>query len=242
MIRLRLNPALDPAPFARQYAETKCVQIPNLFEDEVADALERVIMGLPWQLICQNEFRENMLLSQEQLRLMSPDARKQLEEGIRGRAAENFGFTYFTYPMIEAAQSGRDLQHPIHALTAFLNSPEFIAFAGAIISHPNITKIDAHASNYVRGHFLTRHIDDGRRKERRAAYTIGFSRDWQTDWGGLLMFLDDNGDVLRALKPRFNVLTVFDGLMLHSVSAVSTFAPKPRLSVAGWFRDDPITR
>ncbi|MEQ1493596.1 MAG: 2OG-Fe(II) oxygenase family protein, partial [Terricaulis sp.] len=66
---------------------------------------------------------------------------------------------------------------------------------------------------------------------------LGFSRKWEPDWGGLL-FLDENKDISRAYLPRFNTLTVFDGLRLHSVSAVSAFAPAPRLSVVGWFRDD----
>jgi Rps23 Pro-64 3,4-dihydroxylase Tpa1-like proline 4-hydroxylase len=48
--------------------------------------------------------------------------------------------------------------------------------------------------------------------------------------------------VQRGFVPRFNTLTVFDGLRLHSVSSISTFAPQPRLSVAGWFRDDALSR
>jgi len=132
--------------------------------------------------------------------------------------------------------------HPIHDLTNFLNSAEFIAFARAIIGDAKVSKIDCFASAYQRGHFLTRHKDEGEKLERRAAYTIGFSRNWQPDWGGLLMFLDDNNDVSRALLPRFNTLTVFDGLKLHAVSPISSFAPQSRLSIAGWFRDDPVAR
>ena len=55
----------------------------------------------------------------------------------------------------------------------------------------------------------------------------------------LLAFIDEKMDVSRALIPRFNMLTVFDGLRVHSVSAVADFAPAPRLSIVGWFRDDP---
>jgi len=242
MITLRLNPALDPAPFAKAYAANKVVQISDLFEEETANALERVLLGLPWRLIIQNEYRETILLTQEALAGMSAEARKKLEDGIRKRAADSFGYTYYTYPMIEAVQRGWDQGHPIHALTAFLNSPEFITFAKEIISEPRVTKIDAHASNYQRGHYLTRHVDDGAKQERRAAYTIGFSRNWQPDWGGLLLFLDNKQDVQSGFLPRFNTLTVFDGLRLHSVTSISTFTPSPRLSIAGWFRDDPVAR
>ncbi len=242
MLTLRLNPGLDPAPFARAFAETKCVQVPDLFEDEVAAALEKVLLSLPWRLVLQNDQHENIFLTQEQLRTIPPQEIQRMLARQKARAANSSAFIYFTYPMIEAIQQRWDPNHPIHQLTQFLNSPEFIAFAKELIAYPGLTKIDAQASNYSAGHYLTRHIDDGLKKERRAAYTIGFSRGWQPDWGGLLMFLDENLDVSRALTPRFNTLTVFDGLKLHSVSSVSQFAPNPRLSIAGWFRDDPIPR
>jgi SM-20-related protein len=236
---LRLNPSLDAEVHARAYAETKCVQINGLFEPAIADVLEQTLLSLPWRLVTQDERQHNILLTRDLLAAMSPAEKQKLEEGVRARAAQNFGYCYFCYPMIDARLGGWDEGHPIHALTDFLNSPDFLAFARTIIGNPAVTKIDAQASNYRCGHFLTRHKDDGAKQERRAAYTIGFSRNWQTDWGGLLMFIDDKLDVTRAFLPRFNVLTVFDGMMLHAVSPVSAFAPAPRLSIAGWFRDDP---
>lgn len=60
---LKLNPAIDPAQFARIYAETKCVQISNLFDAESAAALERVLLSLPWRLVCQNDEGANEQLS-----------------------------------------------------------------------------------------------------------------------------------------------------------------------------------
>jgi SM-20-related protein len=237
-MKLRLNPALDAAPFARTYAAEKAVQVRDLFEEALAYELEQTLLSLPWRLICQNEERQNIILAREQIAAMSGEERRALEDGIRERAAENFGFTYFTYPMIEARLGNWDPGHPIHALTDFLNSAEFIAFAKAVIAEPRLTKIDCHATNYQRGHFLTRHRDEGDKLERRAAYTIGLSRRWEPDWGGLLVFLDNDFNIKRGFTPGFNVLTVFDGLMEHTVTAVAPFAPAPRLSIAGWFRDD----
>ncbi|MCX7359106.1 MAG: 2OG-Fe(II) oxygenase [Alphaproteobacteria bacterium] len=237
-MEFRINRKLDLAAFAKTYAEQGIVQITNLFDEDTADHIEATLLSLPWRLVSQNDEKRNVMFSAEQLRAMSSAERAELEAGIRKRAAENFGYAYLTYPMIQAAMSRWDRDHPIHQITMLLNSPSFIAIAREIINCPDVVKVDAQASNYRPGNFLTRHVDDGQKLERRAAYTIGFSRRWEPDWGGLLMFVDDNKDISRAYLPRFNTLTVFDGLRLHSVSAVSAFAPVPRLSVVGWFRDD----
>ncbi len=237
-MKLAINPGLGIADYARRYAQDGLVQIPNVFDDETAAFIEQTLASLPWRMVCQNDAKNTVVLTREQLAAMSADERQALEAGIRQRAAENFGYAYFTYPMIQAGFGGWDPGHPIHAITLFLNSPEFLSLAREVTGCDGIVKIDAQASNYRPGHFLTRHIDDGNKKERRAAYTLGFTRKWEPDWGGLLMFLEENKDISHAYLPRFNTLTVFDGLRVHSVSAVSAFAPAPRLSVVGWFRDD----
>lgn len=238
-MQLALNRALDVASFARIYAAEGFVQIPHVFDEDSANRIERILLSLPWSLVCQDDTKRNVLLTPEKLRAMSAEERQRLEAGIRERAAANFGYAYLTYPMIQARAAGWDFGHPIHEVTRFLNSPALIALAREITGCAGIVKIDAQASNYRPGNFLTRHIDDGAKKERRAAYTLGFTRKWEPDWGGLLMFLDGKKDISSAFLPRFNVLTVFDGLRIHSVSAVSAFAPAPRLSIVGWFRDDP---
>lgn len=237
-MQFRINRELDLAAFAKTYAEQGLVQIPNLFDEETASYIESVLLSLPWRLVCQDDSKRNIILLPDQLRAMPAEERAALEAGIRRRAAENFGYAYLTYPMIQAVMSRWDPEHPIHQVTMLLNSPVFVSMAREIIGCPGVTKLDAQASNYRPGNFLTRHVDDGQKRERRAAYTIGFSRKWEPDWGGLLMFVDENKDISRAYLPRFNTLTVFDGLRLHSVSAISAFAPVPRLSIMGWFRDD----
>ena len=105
-----------------------------------------------------------------------------------------------------------------------------------------ITKADAHATAYGPGHFLTRHLDYGEDRERRAAYVLGMTEGWQPDWGGLLLFLNKKQDISEGYLPRFNVLTIFDIKHLHTVTQVASFAGKLRTSVTGWFRDDPTAR
>jgi SM-20-related protein len=236
---LRINPALDVAGFAEAYAREQCVQIPDFFEPDTAIEIERALASLPWRLLVQDDGGRNVMLTRDQVAALSAEQREALSRGMADRAARNLGYSYQTYPMVLARLENWDPGHPIHALTDFLNSPPFFAFARQLIRCPGLTKTDAHATRYGPGHYLTRHQDDGFNKERRAAYTLGFSRRWEPDWGGLLLFLDGKQDVERGLVPRFNVLTVFDGLKTHTVTQVASFAPAPRLTVAGWFRDDP---
>jgi Rps23 Pro-64 3,4-dihydroxylase Tpa1-like proline 4-hydroxylase len=144
--------------------------------------------------------------------------------------------------MIEAYMRGWDPGHPIHLATEFINSPEFLELGRRVTGVSAVNKADAHATFYGPGDFLTRHLDEGEDKERRAAYVLGLTEGWQPDWGGLLLFLKDNQDVREGYLPRFNVLTIFDIKYLHTVTQVSSFAGGGRYSITGWFRDDPTRR
>lgn len=238
-MQLQLNPALDVEKYARVYRETGRVQVPDLFAPAVAEQIERALQQLTYRLVCQNDDEQNMLFTREDLAAMSADERRQLEAGIRERAARSVGYTYFMYPMVLARLQNWDPGNPIHAITDFLNSPPFLTFARQLISFSGLTKIDVHASQYLPGHYLTTHTDDDATQHGRAAYTIGFSRNWRADWGGLLLLLDEKEDVREGFIPRFNTLTVFNGMQPHTVTSISSFTPRPRLSLAGWFRDDP---
>ena len=233
---LRLNPALDPAAFAPAYAEGKFVQIPDIFEPETAADVARALKRLPWRLCYHDPEHGTVQMTQAEIQALGQQGMAERMQKVMALASRNHGYCYNTYHLTEHADTG----HPIHPLTEFLQSREFLDFGGAIIDHANLTQVDAHATLYTRGSFLTRHVDEGLKRERRAAFTLSFCENWQTDWGGLLMFLDKaTTDVTSAWVPRFNALTIFDGLRVHSVSPVSAFAAEGRYSIAGWFRDDP---
>jgi SM-20-related protein len=239
---LRLNPKLDPTVFARAYARDRFVQITDFFEPDAAEAIDKVLRAnMAWRLTFAVPGRGTVQLTQADMQAMGRAAIETQLKEVMALATRNIGYCYSGYPMIEAAARGIDAGHPIHDVTRFLNSQEFLAFGEAVIGYRGLTKVDAQATLFTKGNFLTRHIDEGARNERRAAYTLGFSRQWQTDWGGLLMFIDQQTtEVISGHLPRFNVLTLFDGLRVHSVSVVSQFAGDGRYSIVGWLRDDPV--
>lgn len=244
-LELRLNPALDPEPWAKVYAANKLVQIPDILEPELADEIESLLSrSLQWRMVfveadpaAPGGERVVQLTQQDMMQLGREGVGRKIAH-VMERARENYGYLYDAYPMIEAYTSNWDPGHPIHRLTEFINSPDFLEFGRQVTGAPVVTKADAQATRYARGHFLTRHVDEGHDKERVAAYTFGFTRNWQPDWGGLLMLLDEKMDISKAFLPRFNMLSIFDGRQVHSVSPVSPFAGGARHQITGWFRND----
>src|SRR4030095_15817893 len=91
-----------------------------------------------------------------------------------------------------------------------LNSSAFLDFGRVITGEAGVNRVDAAATWYRPGDFLTLHNDAI--GLRRAAYTLGFTRGWRPDWGGQLLFHDQAGEITRGLMPRFNVLTLFKRL------------------------------
>lgn len=240
--KISLNPSLDLAAFAERYRSEQFVQIPNFFSDETASYIETVLrQNVAWRLIYIDPDKGVQSLSKAQIQELGAEAMHHIMQGILQRASRNYGYCYNGYQMLMAWRAGDDPGHPLHAVTEFLNAPEFRGLGEAIIGETGLTQTDAQATLFSHGNFLTRHIDDGAQNERRAAYTLSFSRNWQTDWGGLLQLINQKTtDVTSAWIPRFNTLTIFDGRNVHAVSPVSNFAGDGRYSIVGWFRNDPV--
>ena len=84
----------------------------------------------------------------------------------------------------------------------------------------------------------TRHVDAHSGEGRRVAYVLNFAPDyWHTDWGGYLVFFDEEGDIVEGFRPRFNALNLFRVPQAHSVTFVPPFAPAARFAISGWLLD-----
>lgn len=235
---IRLNPRLDPREYAADYARDGFVQVPDLLDAESADWLELALEhDTAWHLSFKTSEGGRMLSPQD----MAAMGREELSSRVQRALASGqtgFSFVYLAYPIIEAFLAGRDEGHATHVLMQFFNDLPFMDFARAVTGEAGVTKIDAQATWYRPGDFLTLHDDTGV-GERRAAYTLGLARDWRPDWGGQLLFHDEAGDITRGFKPGFNVWTVFKTPRVHSVAPVAAYAGGRRRSVTGWLRDDP---
>lgn len=222
---------LDFEPFRRVLARDGRVQIRDFLQPEaaqrIAACLEREV---PW-------------VTAERGEPDSPswqgDIRRTRMPAAYRRAAEGFHFVYDRYLMVEAAKAGRDPGLLLHAVLHFFNSPEFLAFTREFTGDRELMMVGAQATRYLPGQFLRQHDDRHVVENRRYAYVLNLSREWEADWGGLLHFVDARGDVVDAYVPRFNSLSLFKVPADHFVGHVAPWAKRPRFAVTGWWHASP---
>lgn len=234
-----LNPNLDPAPAAAEYRRRGRVLVRDALEEATAKRLAQCLRAeVPWGLATLENGTGRALLADE-LAAMTAAQREAMLERVHADARHGYQFLYNTYMMVTAYKERRDPALFLHRFLEFLNTPAMIDFARRVTGHADIAKADAQATRYLPGHFLRRHNDVYRASERdsrRAAYVFNLTLDWQADWGGLLQFMDDAGQVEETWTPGYNVLALFRVPTWHCVSCVAPYASEPRLAITGWFR------
>lgn len=231
------NPALAASMVRPLLEKMGRVHLPHFFMPACAERIHRCLEAeTPWQLHL-NDGARNFDPPDEQLRLLPEASRVLLLDRIYDNAAANrFQGLYHTFPVYDAWHAGNHRDLYLMRVYEFLNSPAFLAFAREATGEPGISLVDAQATLYRPGHFLTEHDDRAEGKHRVAAYVLNFTRGWRPDWGGILQFIDTDGHVCEGYTPAFNALNLFRVPQRHSVSFVAPYARAGRYSITGWLR------
>lgn len=154
-------------------------------------------------------------------------------------ATQGFQFVFDRLKLGQARAMGLPIPQALYDLHALFNSDAFLAFARRLTGDSRIAYVDAQATRYLPGHFLNRHSDEHADSGRLYAYVLNVSPEWRAEWGGLLMFLDDDGAVTETFTPTAGTLNLFKVPQAHAVSMVAPFAGAPRYSITGWWRTTP---
>ena len=234
-----LNPALDRTALAARFAATGRVQIRDVLTLESARELQLVLArGTPWGMAVgagqtkPRSFRSAETQSPQGQQALAQAARAAEEHSARGE----YGFRFAHYPMLDALKEGWDPDGPHEVLLEHINAPDFMGLARAVTGL-DLVKADGQATMFAPTNYLGRHIDSHVAEGWEVAYVLNLAReDWHPDWGGYLVFLDEDGDIVEGFRPRFNALNLFRVPTPHLVSYVPPFAPMGRLAVTGWLR------
>jgi SM-20-related protein len=235
-----LNPAIDRAAMAARFAATGRVQVRDVLTEASARELQMVLArGTDWGMaVGAGEAKPRSFRGAETRTPTGAQALQQAAKSAQDHTAQGeYGFRFAHYPILDALQQGWDPGGPHEILLEHLNAPEFMTLARAITGIDQLFKADAQATLFAPNHYLGRHIDSHVAEGWEVAYVLNLARDdWHPDWGGHLLFLDEDGDVTEGFRPRFNALNLFRVPQPHLVSYVPPFAPIGRLAVTGWLR------
>lgn len=235
---LEFLPSHDVQAYAETYHRDGIVRIDNLFPEATARAIQSaLIRQTPWHPVHADAQGKHVYYTPQEWSELKPEIRNKTLQDVMISARDGFSYFYSCFPMVNAYLNGTFPDWPLHAMLEYLNGPESLAFFKAITGEDTATKLDGQATLYARGHFLNVHNDTGNNKERRAAYVMGFTDPWRHDWGGKLLFLEDER-ITDGFVPSFNTLTLFKVPRDHIVTQVTNFAGANRYSITGWLRDD----
>lgn len=234
----QVNPDLDTAALSARFAADGRVRVPGVLTDASAAVLHDVLATkTPWGMAWQAGADGPHAIRAADL---TAERRRAMGQAVgRAMAGGDYAFCYAQYPVLKAYQEGWAPGGPHELLLEHVNDDPFLSLGRTITGLSELIKADAQATLFGPGHFLSTHDDTGEDTEgRRVAYVLSMCRpDWRPDWGGQLLFLNEDDDVTGGLNPGFNTLNLFTVPCRHLVSAVAPYAPLARYALTGWLRD-----
>jgi hypothetical protein len=231
-----LSTGLDPSALAEIFRRAGRIQISGFLQDEGVRALHRELAETRSWGLAANRGEQIVDFKPEMLAGFMPEDWSKLHRAVALGGRYGFQFLYETIRLPK--ESGAAPPSLLADFQAFMSSSPVVSLLRAITGDDAIDFADAHASRYSPGHFLTTHDDRIDTQGRRAAYVLNLTPEWRPDWGGLLLFYDSGGNVVRGYTPGFNLLNIFSVPQPHSVSWVTPLAAAPRYSVTGWLRSE----
>jgi Rps23 Pro-64 3,4-dihydroxylase Tpa1-like proline 4-hydroxylase len=233
---IRINPRLRTSSLAAVFRQHRRLHIPDFLDAAAANRLAAHLRDeIEWAWVFNHGATSYDLPPAAQSAL-TPEQRQQIEAAIVEGARKGFQYSYEASRVADDEATRTADTRLVARFADFLNSRPFLDFASELTGLRNIAHVDAQATRYSAGHFLTAHNDAVPGKNRLAAYVFNLTEDWRPDWGGQLQFIDADGHVAEAYVPKYNALNVFAVPTLHAVSMVSTFAARSRYSITGWLR------
>ena len=230
-----LHPAIDPAACAARYQREGHVRIAQWLSDDSAQSLSTALAReRAWRHVIHAPSRDYEI-ARADLEGLAPEQRARVDDAVVEAARDGFQFRYDSVRVSDDPAERRARGSALDAFADFMNSDTVLARLAAISGATGALFVDAQATAYRPGDFLTAHDDDVAGKHRQAAFVFGLTQRWRTEWGGLLMLHGSDG-AGRYLTPAFNTLDLFAVPQVHSVSLVAPWADRPRLSVTGWLR------
>ncbi len=219
----------DISAFSQAFSQNGLLTLQNILPEELALRVADEFNSLEWKLQIKDYTQEAQL----DIPLSEVTNRDNLIDVIYSKKHSlDLSQLFYIRLVVDSEFLITDaMQQVIH----FLNSEGMLTQIKAITGIPDINQTWLEATCYDKGCFLGNHKDD-HHPDNRLAFVLNFTRNWKTDWGGLLLLEKDPNSQPLLIPPIWNSLTIFKVPIQHTVTAVTQAATEHRYSVTGWFR------
>ncbi len=234
--RIEIDPGLKPSSMTAAFRQFGRIHSPGFLKPASAGMLHQALAAERLWMCSTMGGGQTIDIPVEQLEAFPPDQAMRFLQLAHAEARDGFHYMFDSLRISDLAEKKQPLDAPYAAAYAFLNSRAFLDFVRALTGDPRPNHVDAQATRYEPGHYLTQHDDKKPSAGRLYAYVLNLTPHWRTDWGGLLNFIDADGHVAEAYSPAWTALNLFRVPQPHAVSCVAPFAGAPRLSITGWVR------
>lgn len=236
-----IDPGLKPRDFRDAFRRFGRIHIPGFLTEASAARIHQALAAetLWWRSTLGGG--QTVDVPVEQLDALPPDQHARFMQAAHAEAREGFHYMFDNLRLSDLAARGEAMAPALAETYAMLNSAAFIDFVAAVTGDDRPNFVDAQATRYQPGHYLTLHDDKKPQAGRLYAYVLNLTPRWRVDWGGLLAFIDDDGHVAEAYTPAWNALNLFRVPQGHAVTSVAPFAGADRLSITGWVRMTDLT-
>ena len=192
----RINPDLDIPALADEFRQHGKIRISNVLTEDFANQVFTCLDdNVPWRVMYYNHKGKGPevvgRIYPQQWAVMSEEQKQALIERVREEAGNNFHYLYNGYDVLDARRKGQDPQLFLQKFLDFVGSHEYFNFIRQVSGDQVFNRVDCHAARYLPGHFLKEHVDSSPFENRHMAYVFNFTRNWDADFGGLTLFLDD---------------------------------------------------
>ena len=234
-----VNPSLDREALRQEFQEKGRVRIPHFLHPDMAQLLLQCLTtDLSWG-ISYNDGPNARHIPRDQIDDIPDVERNQLMAQIIERARRQVQYAYAEAPLAQTYRPEQDDKHAAHRALEFFNSnvmmqliSDITMMEGGLISY-------AMASSFQPSHFFTLHNDRDPEGARRFGFFLDMTSVWRPDWGGVITFFDDEGQITESFNPLFNSFLLYDIKEHYSVSVVAPYANGARFSLNGWYRTPP---
>ena len=178
-----INLDLDLAGLKSAFAQTNRVQVPGFLDANVAlNALISLEQEVEWSFAIRED-NEDKLYSSAAWDNIAIERRQEILRAGNRRASTNFQYMFDYYPLMSNYHAAINQGSYATVLAQFIASEEFLSFVHELTGMSEITTVDAQATRYRAGQYLTHH-DDHAIKQRKIAYVLNLTKAWHPDWGG----------------------------------------------------------